>query len=106
MPTVPLPLKFLVIGILALLLVLPTSLPLTARIPLLGALLVGGILWVSRAEQAYVDDETTPLPWETEAQARERIAAQRGIAPDEVVLGEASQSRSSKPEQDSEQRRE
>lgn len=72
-----LPVKFAIIAMLALLLVIPSPLPVTARVPLLAALLVGSVLWLNRNEQAYVDDETTPLPWETEAQARQRIAQQQ-----------------------------
>ena len=72
----PLPIKLAIIAVLALLLVIPSPLPVAARVPLLAALLVGSILWLNRNEQAYVDDESTPLPWETEAQARQRIAHQ------------------------------
>lgn len=72
----PLAVKFAIIAVLALLLVIPSPLPVAGRVPLLAALLVGSVLWLNRNEQAYVDDETTPLPWETEAQARQRIAQQ------------------------------
>lgn len=72
-----LPSKLAIIALLALLLVIPSPLPTNARLPLLAALLVGSILWLNRAEQAYLDDETTPLPWESEAEARQRVARQR-----------------------------
>ncbi len=85
----PLPVKLAIIAGIAFLLVIPSPLPVAARVPLLAALLVGSLLWLNRDEQAYVDDESTPLPWETEAQARQRIAQQHdtsdndaGVPPD------------------------
>ncbi|NJK79862.1 MAG: hypothetical protein HC893_02145 [Chloroflexaceae bacterium] len=67
------PLKMIVLSVAALFIVIPSPLPLLARVPLLAALLVGGVIWVyyeTRPDKGELTDE--PLPWEDTAGSDEQ----------------------------------